>query len=96
MLNERRLNRMKRGCRADAPIVVTAAPSQAVASVRQEYVTSPSSSTVQAPHSPRLHTSFVPVSWRRSRKVDRRVSCPLTERSWATPLTVRCKPECGK
>ncbi len=74
-------------------MVSMARPSQAIASVMQEYTGRPSSRTVHAPQSPSLQTFFVPVSPSVSRRVsssERRggtwtdVVLPLTERERST------------
>ena len=52
VLDERLLHRMQRAVLARPSIVVISAPSCMTASVRQELIRRPSTSTVQAPHWP--------------------------------------------
>ena len=57
------------------------------ASTRQESTGSPSTSTVQAPHSPSSQPCLVPVSCRSSRSTSSSVVCGLKSASRASPLT---------
>ena len=62
MLDEGRLQRVQRVRRSASPsIVVISAPSCMTASVRQELMRRPSTSTVQAPHWPWSQPFLVPV-----------------------------------
>src|ERR1700731_2219094 len=79
--------------------VTTLAPSACTASIRQERTAAPSTSTVQAPHTPCSQPTWVPVrcnSWRRQSAKVRRGS---TSTATAVPLTSnlmdmrRCLPE---
>ena len=57
------------------------------ASTRQESTGSPSTSTVQAPHSPSSQPCLVPVSCRSSRSTSSSVLCGAKSASRASPLT---------
>jgi len=61
-------SRLMRPLAASASIVSTSAPSQRTASVMQASRGSPSTSTVQAPHSPPSQPRLAPVSPRSSRR----------------------------
>ena len=76
---ERLLERMELGPApgASPSTVVSSWPSACTASIRQERTGSPSSSTVQAPHTPCSQPTWVPVrpsSWRRKSESSRRGS----------------------
>ena len=73
VLDERLLQRVQRVPSASPSIVVTSAPSFMTASVRQELMRLPSTSTVQAPHWPWSQPFFVPVRPRCSRRASSRV-----------------------
>ena len=61
---------------ADSPsTVVTSCPSASTQRTRQEFTALPSSSTVQAPHSPSAQQLLVPGSPTSSRRPSRRVRC---------------------
>ena len=68
--------------------VVTSAPSFMTASVRQELIRRPSTSTVQAPHWPWSQPFLVPVRSRRSRNASSRVVHGAITSSTRAPLTV--------
>src|SRR6185503_13661450 len=70
-------------------IVVTAAPSHCTASSRQARALCPSTSTVQAPHTPCSQPTWVPVRPRSSRRKSLRERRTSISRSTGSPLTVR-------
>src|SRR5437763_2147085 len=73
-------------------IVVTVAPSHCTASSKQARALSPSTSTVQAPHTPCSQPTWVPVSPRSSRRKSLSARRGSISRSTTTPLTVRRVP----
>src|SRR5579863_3391680 len=68
-------------------IVSTAAPSHCTASTRQPRTTSPSTSTVQAPHTPCSQPIWLPVSARSSRRKSTSVWRASTRPRTSSPLT---------
>src|SRR6187431_1358745 len=71
-------------------MVRMSAPSWLIARARHELIRLPSTRTVQAPHWPRSHPFFVPVSWRRSRRRSSIVTRGSSRmNSCRAPFTVR-------
>ena len=70
-------------------MVMIFASAASATSVWQDLVAWPSRRTVQAPHSPSPQPYFVPVSWRRLRKTERRVSSAGALTGDFAPLMVR-------
>src|SRR3954465_6890732 len=69
------------GCRPASPsIVVTRVPPTCITGTRHEFTGTPSTSTVQAPHSPSPQPSFVPGNAQSSRKTssNRFIGCART------------------
>src|SRR2546428_3825623 len=75
--------------------VVSSTPSACTASIRQERTGSPSSSTVQAPHTPCSQPTCVPLSPRSWRRKSLTRSRGSTSRWYWTPLTVTPIVTCG-
>jgi len=61
-------------------------PSASTASIRHEQTMRPSTVTVQAPQSPELHPSLLPVRCSSSRSTSSRVSCGSHRNSVGSPL----------
>src|SRR5262245_46309462 len=71
--------------------VETARPSRSAGRARHDSTGSPSTSTVQVPHSPSSQPCLVPVRPRSSRRTSSRVLCTGTSTSWSSPLTLRTR-----
>ena len=69
-------------------IVSIAWPSASTASIRHEQTRRPSTVTLQAPQSPELHPSLLPVSCSSSRSTSSKVSCGSHRNSVGSPLMV--------
>src|SRR5215813_6389240 len=73
---------------ASPSMVVTSRPWASSAKIRQESTVLPSSSTVQAPHSPSLQPSLVPVRCNSSRSSCNNDCCGSIATSYGVPFTV--------
>ena len=69
-------------------MVVISRPARLIAKVRHARSGFPSTSTVQAPHSPMPHPYLAPVSPKRSRNTLRSSSLGATSNSWICPFTM--------
>src|SRR5262245_31743576 len=63
--------------------------SRSAGRARQDRTGTPSTRTVQVPHSPSSQPCLVPMRPRSSRSTSRRVLCTGTSASWVSPFTVR-------
>src|SRR5215472_17699119 len=68
--------------------VVMSRPSASAPSIRHEQTILPSQMTVQAPQSPELHPSLLPVRLSSSRSTSRKVCCGSQRNSMGSPLIV--------
>src|SRR3954447_11788309 len=72
-------------------MVSTLRPAHSSASTRHDSTGSPSSSTVQAPHSPSSQPCLVPVRPRSSRRTSSKVLYGAKETGVSSPLRLHCR-----
>jgi hypothetical protein len=87
------MNARWRGCASPRPSIVTiAVPPTCANGTRQLHTAAPSRSTVQAPHSPSPHPSFVPVNPHSSRSTSSSRFMGGASTSTGAPFRVNCTP----